>query len=186
MDETRSLAELRAQFREGSTNAMPIAGMIAWGGLGVLSLFLDQRTTGNIALYIMVAILPLAFVIDKARGRNIFAGGNDPLTKLFLTCIWMVGLSVPLVLIGASGSGNYDLIVLGMAILAGIIWLPYGWAANDPVGLRHAIGRGLGCYLTWMLVPEPFRAAAICAVVVLDYIYSLLFMAKTGPRAHAA
>ena len=185
MDESRSLAELRAHFREGSTNAMPLAGMIAWGALGVLSFWLDAKTTANFALYIMVAILPLAFVIDRARGRNVFSGGDDPLTKLFLICIWMIGLSVPLVIIGANGSGNYDLIVLGMAILAGIIWIPYGWAADDPVGLRHAVGRGIGCYAAFALVPEPWRAAAICAVVVLAYIYSLLFMAETGPRASA-
>ena len=28
----------------------------------------------------------------------------------------------------------------------GIIWIPYGWAADDRIGMEHAIGRGILCY----------------------------------------
>ena len=176
-----TLNELQEQFRSGSTNAMPLAGMIVWATLGISALFVAPPILSNLALYVMAAILPLAFVIDKARGRNLFAGGEDPLTKLFLTSIIGIALSVPLVVIGVSGSENYTLMVLGMAVLAGVVWIPYGWAADDPVGLRHAVGRGLGCYLAYTFTPEPFRATAICTIVVLAYAYSLSFMAKTGP-----
>jgi hypothetical protein len=70
--------------------------------------------------------------------------------------------------------------VLGVAILAGIIWIPYGWGADDPVGLRHAIARALGCYLAFWFAPEAWRAACICAVVALSYVYSLVAMRKPG------
>ncbi len=181
MASERSLEELKAQFRSTSTNSMPLAGMIAWAALGIAALFMSPSVTSTMALYVMAVILPLAFLIDRFRGRNLFAGGDEPLTKLFLTSIIGIALSVPLVVIGVQGSGNYDLMVLGMAVLAGIVWIPYGWAAADPVGLRHAIGRGVGCYLAYAVTPEPFRATAICGVVVLAYIYSLMFMAETGP-----
>ena len=46
--------------------------------------------------------------------------------------------------IGAGKAGDPILVVLGMAILAGVIWISYGWAAGDPVGLRHAVVRGPG------------------------------------------
>ena len=176
----KSLDELRRQFRSGSTNAMPLAGMIVWAAVGVAALFVALPIVSNLTLYIMAAILPLAFVIDRVRGVNLFAGGDDPLTKLFLTSIVGLALCVPLLVIGVSDSNNHTLVVLGMAVLAGVIWIQYGWAANDPVGLRHAIGRSIGCYLAYAFAPEPFRATAICAIVVLAYAYSLVFMKNTG------
>ncbi|WP_118858056.1 DUF7010 family protein [Sphingomonas mesophila] len=183
--EQTSLGELRRGFREGSTNSMPIAGMLVWAGLGIAALFLSERTASTLALYVMAAIMPLAYVLDRLRGRNLFSGGDDPLTKLFLLNILMIGLTIPLIVIGAAG-GQPLLVLLGMAVLAGIIWIPYGWAADDPTGLVHGIARAVGCYLAYAFVPAPWTASAICAVVVLAYIYSLAAMRPTGPQPSAA
>lgn len=157
---------------------MPIAGMITWAALGILGLRLDDQMIATLALYIMGAILPLAFLIDRLRGRNLFAGGTDnPLTKLFLVSILAIALIIPTVITGAQ-AGNSLLLVLGMAILAGVIWIPYGWAADDPVGLRHAIARSIGCYAAYALAPADIKATAICLVVVIAYVYSLIFMRR--------
>jgi hypothetical protein len=180
----RSLAQLQAEFRQGSTDAMPIAGMIAWAGLGILAALLPERTVANLSLYIMMVILPLAFLIERMRGRNLFAGGDHPLTRLFLLGIIMVALTIPLAVIGAKG-GQPLLVLLGMAILAGIVWIPYGWAADDRSGTVHAVARGIGCYLAYGLVPAPWTGSAICAVVVLAYLYSLAVMRPTGRAAEA-
>ncbi|HEX8388976.1 MAG TPA: hypothetical protein VF636_08165 [Sphingomonas sp.] len=180
-DETMSLRDLRADFLAGSTESMPLAGLIVWAALGLAALALPARTIGTLALYIMAAILPLAFVIDRARGRRLFAGGDhNPLTRLFLVSIVGIGLTVPLVIVAAQLSRQPDLVVLGMAILAGVIWIPYGWAAGDPVGLRHAIGRAVGAYAAFAFAPVPYRASAVCAVVVLAYCYSLTSMRRPG------
>jgi hypothetical protein len=178
----RSLADLQAEFRAGSTNAMPIAGMITWAALGVAGALLPERTVANLSLYIMAVIMPLAFLIERARGRNLFAGGDQPLTKLFLLGIIMVALTIPLGVIGAQG-GQPLLVLLTMAILAGIVWIPFGWAADDPSGTIHAVGRGIGCYLAYALCPAPWTASAICAVVVAAYLYSLAVMRPVGPAA---
>jgi hypothetical protein len=71
--------------------------------------------------------------------------------------------------------------VLGGAILMGIIWIPYGWAADDPVGLQHAIGRCLLSYVAFVYVPSPYKATGISCVVLLAYLYSLLRM-KRPPK----
>ena len=149
----RSLAELQADFRAGSTNAMPIAGMVTWAALGVAAAFLPERTVGD-----------------------------QPLTKLFLLGIVMVALTIPIGVIGAKG-GQPLLVLLTMAILAGVVWIPYAWAADDPSGIIHAVARGIGCYLAYGLCPAPWTASAICAVVVLAYIYSLKVMRPTGASA---
>ena len=64
------------------------------------------------------------------------------------------------------------------AILMGLVWIPYGWAADDRVGLYHTIFRSLGCYAAYLFAPAPWRILAICGVVLLAYAYSFLFMRK--------
>jgi hypothetical protein len=163
---------------------MPIADAIVCAALGLAALVLDQRVIGMLALYIMAAIMPLAILIDRARGRNLFAGGaENPLTVLFLTSVAGIAVMVPIGVVAAQATGNGTLMVLTMAILAGVIWIPYGWAADDPSGLRHAIGRALGAYAAFALVPAPYTASAICAVVVAAYAYSLVAMRPIGTVA---
>ena len=166
---------------------MPLAGLIAWTGLGVAALRLSPAATGTAALYIVAVILPLAFLLDRLRGRNLFAGGNsDPLTRLFLASIAGIAVTVPLVIFGARAADDPTIVVLGMAILAGVIWIPYGWATGDPVGLRHAVFRAMGCYAVFSLAPPAYRASAICAVIALAYLYSLAFMRRPGVAADGA
>jgi hypothetical protein len=186
MDSSMSLDQLRADFNAGSTNSMPIAGMIIWGVLGILALTLDRSSIGTLAVYIMCGILPLAYLLDRVRGRNLFAGGSsNPLTRLFLISIVGIALMVPLAITAARISGDPTFVVLGMAILAGVIWIPYGWAADDPVGMQHAIGRGIGCYGAFAIVPQPHTASAICGVVVISYLYSLVRMRPVGKSINA-
>jgi hypothetical protein len=180
MDRTRSLAELHSDFRAGSTTSMPIAGMICWGLLGVASTMLSARVVGTLALYIMAGILPIAVLLDRLKGRNLFATNGNPLDQLFLSSVAGVGVVVPLVLVAAKAANQPDLVVLGMAILAGVIWIPYGWAAEDRAGMIHAVARALGCYVAFALAPDVYRPAAICAVVVVSYAYTLRFMRKVG------
>lgn len=181
----RTLVELQAEFRAGSTNAMPIAGMFVWAGIGIAALFVSERVTANLALYVMVVILPLAFIIEWTRGRNLFAGGDEPLTKLFLLNVLIVGLLVPMLVIAVRNGGEPLLMVLGMAVLAGVIWIPYGWAADDRSGIIHGVGRAIGCYIAYGAVDPPYKATAICAVVVVSYLYSLASMRRNGPTAQA-
>lgn len=178
-NDTQSLRELRADFLRTSTASMPMAGLIAWSALGLTALLVSARLSGTFALYIMALILPLAFVLERLRGRVLFSGGADnPLVQLFLASIAGIGVTVPVVIIGARAAHEPTLIVLGMAILAGVIWIPYGWAADDPVGLRHALARAVGCYAAFVLAPAPYRITAICGVVALAYLYSLARMKR--------
>lgn len=178
MNSEQPLMALQDDFRRGSTLALPVAGLLVWSALGLAAFALAELIIANLSLYIMAAILPLAYMIDRARGRNLFAGGTrNPLTRLFLWSIAGIAVTVPVIVLGAR-TGDPLLMVLGMAILAGVIWIPYGWAANDPVGGRHAIVRALGCYGAYVYAPDPYKASAICGVVAIAYLYSLVFMRR--------
>ena len=180
MSDKRTLVALREKFLATSTISMPLAGLIVWSALGIAAQFVSPALVGWLAVYGMAAILPLAFLIEKLRGRNPFQKDDNPISGLFFKSIIGISLMFPLVIGAADAAGDPNILVLGVAILAGMIWIPYGWGANDPVGLRHAIARAIGCYLAYWFAPEPYKASAICAIVAAAYIYSLIAMRKPG------
>ena len=100
---------------------MPLAGLIVWSAIGVAALFTSRGVVGWMAVYAMAAILSLAFTIEKLRGRNPFAKDDNPISQLFFRSIIGIGLMFPLVIGAADAADNPDILVLGVAILAGII-----------------------------------------------------------------
>ncbi len=181
MSDQATLADHRAHFLATSTVSMPLAGLIVWSAIGIVALFVAPAIVGWMAIYAMAAILPLAFLLDKARGRALFVKDDNPVSPLFFHSIIGIGLMFPLVIAAGAAASDPNIVVLGVAILAGVIWIQYGWGADDPVGLRHAIVRAAGCYLAFWFVPDPYKATAICCVVALCYVYSLVAMKKPGP-----
>ncbi|WP_432201520.1 DUF7010 family protein [Erythrobacter sp. W53] len=176
----KSLRELQREFQLAGNNSMPIAGLICWSALGVAALFISERAAGTGALYIMLGVLPLAWALERARGRNLFSGADHPMTKLFLQSIAGLVFFIPIAVIAANVSGDATLVVLGMAVAVGLIWIPFGWAADDPVGLRRGIGQAIGCYAAYLFAPDAWKGSAICAVVVLGYVYVLSAGKKLG------
>jgi hypothetical protein len=179
MDSTTRLSNLREDFLATSTQSMPIAGMLYWAVVGVAALRVTPQQLAYIVGFGSGTIFPLALLIDRLRGRIIrLSSSSNPVTQMFLQSLAVVALLWPLVLIAAFQARSANLIVLGGAILMGIIWIPWGWAANDPVGLRHAIARCVLSYACFLFVPAPYTATAISIAVLLCYLYSLLFMRK--------
>ncbi len=158
---------------------MPIAGIIYWGIVAVAALHVTPNQLGCIVGFGSGMIFPFGILIDLLRGKKINrANRGNPVTQMFLQSLVLVVLVWPLVLIGAFLVHNATLIVLGGAILMGIVWIPYGWAADDPIGLQHAVGRAVLSYACFLFVPAPYKATAIAVAVLLSYTYSLIRMRK--------
>lgn len=104
---------------------------------------------------------------------------GNPLLPMFLRGTAVV-LLWPLVIMAAQLAKAPNLIVLGGAVLMALVWIPYGSAADDPVGIQHAVGRTLGCSAAYALAPAPYTATAISMVVVLSYAYTVLRMKRPG------
>jgi hypothetical protein len=64
----------------------------------------------------------------------------------------------------------------GIAILAGLVWVPYGWGADDKSGFIHFVVRSCSCYAAYLLAPDNMKTAAIAGVVALAYIYAMAAM----------
>jgi hypothetical protein len=179
MDGTSRLDELRADFLANSTLSMPIAGMIFWGIVALASLRLSANGLALLVLFGSGMIFPLGVLIDRLRGRTMRSGtGGNPVMAMFLQSLGLVVLLWPLVIFAARAARDANLFVLGGAILMGIIWIPYGWAADDRTGMEHAIGRGLLCYAAFLFAPAPYKSLAISVAVMLAYLYSLARMRK--------
>ncbi|MDT7810668.1 MAG: hypothetical protein QOJ42_584 [Acidobacteriaceae bacterium] len=177
-----SLRDLRANFLATSTLSMPIAGMLFWAIVAVAALRLNPNQLSLLVLFGSGTIFPLGMLIDRLTQRRVtVASAANPVTQMFMQSLGLVALTWPLVILAARHAHDANLIVLGGAILMGIIWIPYGWAADDPVGLQHAIGRGLFSYVAFVYVPSPYKATGISCVVLLAYLYSLLRM-KRPPK----
>jgi hypothetical protein len=177
---TISLADAREDYLSTSTTAMPIAGLISWGLLSIVSFNMGDRLP-TFAPFIAAAIpFPIALVIDKVRGEpGVRADSRrNPVTQLFMKFITVVALLVPFVIIAAQAAQNLDLLILGMAILAGLVWVPHGWGANDPAGFIHFVMRAVLCYAAYLFVPDAVRGAAIAGAAALTYIYAIAAMRK--------
>jgi hypothetical protein len=172
----RPLRDLQAAIRSGDTRSMPLSGLLLWSVAAVAGLFLSPRAFAYAVLWGTGLIFPFAILIARVRGHDFFAGRDNPLTQLFLRSILFLAALYPIAFIGAGGRPT--LLVLYPAIAAGLVWIPWGWTADDPVGLRHAIGRTVACYAAYALVPAPYTGSAICGAVVVAYLYSLAAMRR--------
>jgi hypothetical protein len=179
LDSTAKLNDLRGEFLATSTQSMPIAGIIYWSIVAVAALYVTPNQLGYIVGFGSGLIFPFGVLIDLLRGRKMkkVSPGN-PVAQLFFQSLGLVALLWPLVIIAAILAHSANLIVLGGAILMGLIWIPYGWAADDPVGLQHAIARSILSYACFLVAPAPYKATAISVAVLLCYTYSLIRMRK--------
>jgi hypothetical protein len=175
--DTIPLAQLRHDFRASSTTSMPIAGAILWTIAAAASLVLDTRTFGLAVAFGSGLIFPLALLIDRLRGRQLLQNGRgNPVLGNFMGGIVTIGLLWPLVII--AGLRDPGLIVLGAAILLALVWIPFGWSSDDPVGMQHALGRCFGAYAAYLFIPRPWNLTAICVVVVIAYLFSFARMRR--------
>jgi len=177
---TISLADARREYLATSTTAMPIGGFLAWAGLAVAAYLLGDQLPSFAPFIAAAAPFPLALIIDKVRGEpGIQADSRrNPVTQLFMRFITVVALIIPFVIIAARAADDLDLLILGLAILAGMIWVPHGWGADDPAGFIHFVLRSVLCYGAYLFAPEAARAEAIAGAAALTYAYAMIAMKK--------
>ena len=175
-----SLADARREYLATSTTGMPIGGLIAWASLAIAAYLLGDRLPGAAPFVAAAAPFPLSLVIDRLRGApGIRADSRrNPVTQLFMRFITVVALLIPFVIIAAQAARDLDVLILGLAILAGMVWVPHGWGADDPAGFVHFVLRAALCYAAYLFVPDPVRGAAIAAAAALTYVYAIAAMRK--------
>ena len=182
--ERATLSEMRSEILSSDYKGMPTAGLIFWSIWAVI-LFIFPKPQAIVYLaWSCGLIFPLGVLITRLRGHDMFKEAKDnPLSSVFMLGLVTCLLFFPLVMIAASIDPL--LFVVGLSLIAGNIWIIWGWTADTNLGLHHAIGRAIGCYLAYLFVPDPYTAATICTVVVLAYLYSFWRM-RSLPTPDAA
>jgi hypothetical protein len=179
---TQSLTALQRDYLDTSTTGMPIGGLIAWAALAIASWQMGDAMPAWVAFIAAAAPFPLSIVIDKLRGAPGLTtqSNNNPLTQLFMQFIFVVALIIPFVIFAAQAAKSIELLILGLAIFAGMVWVPHGWSAHDRAGMIHFIIRALLCYAAYLFVPAPHKAAAIAGAAAFTYVYAIWAMKKPG------
>ena len=177
---TVSLADARRDYLATSTTAMPIGGFIAWAALALTAYLLGDRLPISAPFVAAAVPFPLALVIDKLRGEPGIQteSRHNPVVQLFMRFITVVGLLIPFVVIAARAAGDLDLLILGLAVLSGMVWVPHGWGADDPAGFIHFAMRAVLCYAAYLLAPEAMRGAGVAGAAALTYVYAIAAMKK--------
>lgn len=177
---TISLADARRNYLATCTTAMPIGGLISWSVLALAAYILGERLPTFAPFVAAASPFPLALLIDRIRGEpGIQADSRrNPITQLFMRFITVVAILIPFVIIAAQSAGELDLLILGLAILAGLVWVPHGWGADDPAGFVHFVMRAGLCYLAYLFAPEQIRGAMIAGAAALTYVYAIPAMKK--------
>lgn len=149
--------------------AFPMAGAIVWLAVGLISLTVPAPTATYVVLFATGAIFPLALLIAKITGQQVFQPGN-PFASLMGLSVLMVNLlwALHLVLVVRSPSVAPLSIALGL----GLHWIVFGWILQSSIGLIHAIARSVLCTASFLLFPE-HSVCAIALSVVLCYAFTI-------------
>ena len=172
-----TLEEHRAHFSRGPFLAMPIAGTIAWTAIGIAGLLLPTRLAAW-ALFIGTGmIFSLGLLVSRFTGEDLLGKQRpgNPFDALFMRTVvmaWLVfAIVIPFFRLDPTS------LPLTVGILAGLMWLPFGWIIQHWVGTFHAVTRTVLCLVAWYAFPA-HRFVAIPTVIVATYLVTILALVR--------
>lgn len=169
---TRSLDEQRTEFMRRPFLAMPIAGTLAWTVIGIIGAFMSLQAvvwalyigTGSIFyLGMLVARFTGEDLLGRTREKNVF----DSLFMHTVVMAWLVfAIAIPFMQVEPTS------LPLTVGILAGLMWIPFGWVIQHWSGIFHGVARTVLVLAAWYLFPE-HRFVVIPAVIVALYLVTI-------------
>jgi hypothetical protein len=181
----RTLEEQRHEFASRRGIAMPLAGMVAWGVVGVAGTFLPPGpevwvlfgATGSILfLGIFFSRFTGENFLDKQRPKNVFDG-------LFLHTVAMAVLVYAIAI--PFFQTDYTSLPLSVGILSGLMWLPLSWIIGHWVGTFHTLARTALVTAVWYVFPLS-RFIVVPAVIVAVYAVTIIVLEVRWRRIHRA
>jgi hypothetical protein len=173
----RSLDEQHAAFLRTKFLAMPIAGTIAWIGIGIAGAVLPLQGA-MWAIYIGTGmIFYLGILVSKVTGEDLLgkkSKGNF-FDRLFLSTVAMAvlvyAIAIPFAMVQPRS------LPMSVGILAGLMWLPFSVMIGHWVGYFHAISRTVLIVLAWFLFPAQ-RFVLIPAIIVAIYVVTIAVLVR--------
>lgn len=178
----KTLDQQLQEFRAQRGLAMPLAGMLVWALIGILSFVLTPYQqvmavffgTGSI-VYIAIALSRLTgenMRFKKKAERNFFETGF--LAAVGMSCL-VYAITIPFFL------ENYLALPFAVAVQSGLMWLAYGALVGAPVAIVHTFVRTAACTIAYMLAPQDgFWLQPL--IVVACYAFSIPLLERRWQR----
>ena len=177
-----SLEEQLAAFKNNRFLAMPIAGTIAWAGIGVAGSFLPTMLAAWAVFIGTGMIFGLGILVSRFTGEDLL--GKQKKSPFFdrifgLTVMMAIGvyaIAIPFFMVMPSS------LPMSVGILAGLMWIPFSGLVQHWVGLFHGIARTVGVLAAWFLWPD-LRFVVVPAVIVVVYLITIAVLIRDFPQA---
>ncbi len=171
----RSLDEQRAEYQRRRLLAMPLAGTIAWTGVGVAGATLSPQ--GAVwATWIGTGMIAyLGMFLSRFTGEN-FLDRSRPKNAFDALFMYTVGMSLLVYAIAIPFfMADYTSLPLTVGILSGLMWLPISWVLQHWIGVAHGAARTVSVLAAWYLFPD-HRFVVIPAVIVALYLVAIVVL----------
>lgn len=169
---TLSLDEHRELFVHRPFLAMPIAGTIAWLAIAIAGLILPAALAAWAVFIGTGTIFYLGLIVARFTGEDLLGRQRpgNPFDALFMRTVmmaWLVfGVALPFF------RQDPTSLPLTIGILAGLMWLPFGWMIQHWVGAFHTVTRTVLCLAAWYAFPDQ-RFVIVPLVIVGVYLVTI-------------
>ena len=181
----RSLDEQHAAFMRHKFLAMPIAGAIAWAGIGIAGAVLPLGPAAWAVFIGTGMIFSLGIVVAKFTGEDLLgreSKGNF-FDKLFLHTVAMAllvyGIAIPFFLVQPTS------LPMTVGILSGLMWVPFSALINHWVGIFHGVARTVLLVFAHFAFPEQ-RFVVIPGIIVTLYLVTIVALQRRYVAMSAA
>ena len=172
---TLPLDQQHAAFVRHKFLAMPIAGTIAWAGIGIAGALLPLEAAAW-ALFIGTGmIFSLGVVVARFTGEDLLGreSKGNYFDRLFFHAIAMAvlvySIAIPFFLVAPTS------LPMSVGILSGLMWVPFSALINHWVGLFHGIARTLLLVFAHYAFPTQ-RFVIIPAIIVAIYLVTIVVL----------
>ncbi len=172
-----SLDVQHAAFVDSRFLAMPIAGAIAWTGIGIAGALLPLFAAAWVLFIGTGMIFYLGLGVARFTGEDLLGRrrkGNyfDQLFLLTVASALLVyGIAIPFFLVEPTS------LPLSVGVLTGLMWVPFSGLMRHWIGLFHGVVRTVLVVGAWYIFPDS-RFVVIPAVIVAVYLVTIVVLAR--------
>jgi hypothetical protein len=158
---------------------MPIAGTIAWTAIGIAGATLSLEAAAWAVFIGTGSIFSIGVAVARFTGEDLLGRrtkGNF-FDRVFLSAVAMAvlvyAIAIPFFLVEPQS------LPMTVAILSGLMWLPFSALIQHWVGYFHGVTRTVMVLAAWYAFPDArIRFTLIPAIVVAIYLVTIVILIR--------
>lgn len=162
-----TLEQHRAAFTARRFLNVPLAGLLCWAVVGLVSPWLNDFQATILLFIATGSIVYVGMLLSKVTGVPFFHKENNPFDRLFMVgmtqALLVYSIAIPFYLLEPRS------VTLSVGILTVLMWLPFSWIVQHWVGYVHAGLRIVLVLFAWYVFPQ-WHFQLIPAIIVVLYL----------------